>query len=133
MLCDRIIPESPRWLLAMGKLTEADMAFERIAKYNGCCTRLRTENVAMHEECVKSNIRPIKPERKSRVTSLDLKKARTEEDQREATNLLNESELVGQKVTSIYSICIIYVYICICIVKTFFHSTDMHIISFFSI
>lgn len=82
----------------MGKLTEADMAFERIAKYNkGCCTRLRTENVPVHEACVKSNTTPIKPKRKSRITSLDLK--RTEQDQRETTNLLNESE---QKITSIY-------------------------------
>jgi len=102
-MCNRIIPESPRWLLAMGKLTEADMAFERIAKYNGCCTRLRTENLPIHETCVKNNTIPIKPKRKSRVTSLDLKKVRIEEDQREeGANLLNESEPIERKVTSIY-------------------------------
>lgn len=102
-MCNRLIPESPRWLLAMGKLTEADMAFERIAKYNGCCTRSRTENVPMHEACVESDSTPIKPKRKSRITSFDLKKARTEQDQREeAANLLNESEPIERQITSIY-------------------------------
>ncbi|XP_072752076.1 organic cation transporter protein isoform X2 [Anoplolepis gracilipes] len=94
-----IIPESPRWLLAKGKSTEADITFERIAKYNSCCTRSRTENNFVQEACVKSNTTPIKPERKSRVTSVELKKAKADENQREeATSLLNRSEPTEQKV-----------------------------------
>ncbi|GAB1861589.1 Solute carrier family 22 member 8 [Camponotus japonicus] len=96
-----IIPESPRWLLAKGKSTEADIAFERIAKYNSCCTRSRTENTFVQEACVKSNTTPIKPERKSRVTSVELKKAKADENQQEeATSLLNRSKpiQVEQKV-----------------------------------
>lgn len=101
---NRIIPESPRWLLARGKSTEADMALERIAKYNSCCcccTRSRAEKTkssARDEERVRSNVTPIKPERKSRVTSVDLKKAReSDENQREeATNLLNGSEATSK-------------------------------------
>jgi len=42
---------------------------------------------------------PIKPERKSRVTSIELEKARADENQREEViHLLNESELTEQKV-----------------------------------
>ncbi|XP_071638253.1 organic cation transporter protein [Temnothorax longispinosus] len=94
-----IIPESPRWLLARGKSTEADMALERIAIYNSCCIGLRTKNILVQEACVKSNTTPMKPERKSRVTSVELEKARADENQREeATNLLNESELNKRKI-----------------------------------
>lgn len=53
----------------------------------------------MQETCVKSNTTPIKPERKSRVTSVELKKAKADENQREeATSLLNRSEPTEQKV-----------------------------------
>jgi len=53
----------------------------------------------VQEACVKSNTTPIKPERKSRVTSVELEKARADENQREEVmHLLNESELTEQKV-----------------------------------
>lgn len=97
---NRIIPESPRWLLARGKSTEADMALERIAKYNGYCTVYRTRTkTAEREVCVKSNTTPVKPERKSHVTSVDLQRARSDENQREeATNLfVNRSEPVAKR------------------------------------
>ncbi|KAL6428462.1 hypothetical protein ACFW04_008613 [Cataglyphis niger] len=94
-----IIPESPRWLLAKGKLTEADIAFERIVKYNSCCIRSRPENILLHEACVKNNATPIKPERKSRVTSIELKKAKVDGNQQEeVTSLLNHSEPTERKV-----------------------------------
>ncbi|XP_036145608.1 solute carrier family 22 member 8 isoform X2 [Monomorium pharaonis] len=93
-----IISESPRWLLARGKSTEADMALERIAIYNSCCIKLRTKNIPVQEVSMKSNTTPIKPERKFRVTSVELEKARADESQREeTTNLLNKSELIEQK------------------------------------
>ncbi|KYQ49143.1 Solute carrier family 22 member 3 [Trachymyrmex zeteki] len=94
-----IIPESPRWLLAKEKSTEADMALERIAIYNSCCIRLRTKNILMHEACVKSNSMPIKPKRKSRVISIEFEETRADENQQEEiTNLLNKSELTEQKI-----------------------------------
>ncbi|XP_076650708.1 organic cation transporter protein isoform X2 [Halictus rubicundus] len=83
-----IIPESPRWLLAKGKTTEADMALERIVKYNVCCVRSHQENVKI-DEIATENTAPLKPERKSRVSSSDLKKLKTDtEMNKEATNLL---------------------------------------------
>lgn len=82
------------------------MALERIAKYNSCCTRTRTEKMAAGEACVKSNTTPVKPERKSRVTSVDLQRARSDENHREeATNLLNRSEPVEQKSKCIFKTC----------------------------
>ncbi|XP_011050427.1 PREDICTED: solute carrier family 22 member 3-like [Acromyrmex echinatior] len=93
-----IIPESPRWLLAKEKSTEADMALERIAIYNSCC-RLRTKNILMHGACMESNSMPIKPKRKSRVISDEFEKTRADENQREEiTNLLNKSKLTEQKI-----------------------------------
>ncbi|KYN38680.1 Solute carrier family 22 member 20 [Trachymyrmex septentrionalis] len=95
-----IIPESPRWLLAKEKSTEADMTLERIAIYNSCCIGLRTKNILMHEAYgMESNSMPIKPKRKSRVISDEFEKTRTDENQREEiTNLLNKSELTEQKI-----------------------------------
>jgi len=99
---NRIIPESPRWLLAREKSTEADMALERIAIYNSCCIGLRTKNILVQEACVKSNTTPMKPERKSRVTSVEFEKARADQKQQEeATNLLHESKLMEQKIIGI--------------------------------
>lgn len=97
----RIIPESPRWLLAKGKTTEADMAVERIVKYNVCCTRLRRENAKTNAN-VGENAIPVKPERKSRVSCADLKKSKTESEMKEeAANLLNSNtDTTQQKVRS---------------------------------
>lgn len=105
----RIIPESPRWLLAKGKLTEADIAFERIVKYNSCCIRSRPENILLQEACVKNNATPIKPERKSRVTSIELKKAKADENQQEeVTSLLNHSEPTERKVIGAFVVNILF-------------------------
>lgn len=76
------------------------MALERIAKYNSCCVKSRMKNTLEQETSVKSKT-PTKPERKSRVSSVDLQKARSDENQQEeATSLLNESELIEQRITS---------------------------------
>lgn len=78
------------------------MALERIAMYNSCCIGLRKKNILVEEACVKSNTTPMKPERKSRVTSVELEKARADENQREeATNLLDRSELTEQNIIGI--------------------------------
>ncbi|KAK1137916.1 hypothetical protein K0M31_002410 [Melipona bicolor] len=91
-----MIPESPRWLLAKGKTTEADMAVERITKYNVCCTRSRREDAKAVAD-VLENATPIKPERKSRVSCTDLKKSKTDSEMKEeAANLLNSNADVAQ-------------------------------------
>ncbi|XP_011339732.1 solute carrier family 22 member 7 [Ooceraea biroi] len=95
-----IIPESPRWLLARGKSTEADITIERIIKYNDCCTTCTTlrATIPVQETCVKNTAALTNLERKSDVISVDLKKASTDEDQREAANLLNDSKLVEEEI-----------------------------------
>ena len=84
----RIIPESPRWLLAKGKSTEADIALEKMVKYNGCCTRSKT--IKEPDILVSENQTPVnmKPDRKSRNLSLDLKSKKVEEILPETENLL---------------------------------------------
>lgn len=96
-----MIPESPRWLLAKGKTTEADMAVERITKYNVCCTRSRREDAKAVENALE-NATPVKPERKSRVSCTDLKKSKTDSEMKEeAANLLNSNtDAAQQKVQS---------------------------------
>lgn len=97
----RIVPESPRWLIAKGKTTEADMALERIAKYNVCCIKLRRRRDTT-EEIVPENTTPVKPERKSRVLSSDLKKLKSDTELKdEVTTLLtNNAENIEQNVRS---------------------------------
>ncbi|XP_033217873.1 organic cation transporter protein-like isoform X2 [Belonocnema kinseyi] len=87
-----IIPESPRWLLAKGKSTEADIALEKIVKYNGCFIRLKT--IKEPDTIVSENKTPVnkKPERKSRDLSLDLKSKKVEEILPEIEKLLAKPE-----------------------------------------
>ncbi|KAK9298499.1 hypothetical protein QLX08_008180 [Tetragonisca angustula] len=92
-----MIPESPRWLLAKDKTTEADMAVERITKYNVCCTRSRREDTKVVAD-VLENATPVKPERKSRVSCTDLKKSKTDSEMKEeAANLLNSNADAAQQ------------------------------------
>ncbi|XP_043266638.1 solute carrier family 22 member 7-like [Venturia canescens] len=86
-----IIPESPRWLLAKGKSTEADISLEKIVKYNGCCSRKNRQTLVAETESVSASSTPAKPERKSRLVRSDgaSKDARNEGDEAcELTNLL---------------------------------------------
>ncbi|XP_034936989.1 organic cation transporter protein-like isoform X2 [Chelonus insularis] len=77
-----IIPDSPRWLIAKGKTTEADISLEKIGNYNNCCcgNKSRRELVAENSE----NATPIKLERKSQIFSNDEK----DPTESEAVNLL---------------------------------------------
>lgn len=66
MIFIRIIPESPRWLLAKGKSTEADIALEKIVNYNGCCTRWK--KIRKHDIVLSENETPVnKKQEKKRI------------------------------------------------------------------
>lgn len=74
------------------------MAVERITKYNVSCTRSSRENDAKTEANAPDNPTPIKPERKSRVSSAELKKPKADDEVNgEATNLLINSEKTAQQ------------------------------------
>ncbi|XP_066592593.1 organic cation transporter protein-like [Prorops nasuta] len=94
-----VIPESPRWLLAKGKSTEADMALERIAMYNACCMRTVKEDPE-NAHCTNNEIAaPRNGQGKSRVTTDDLAKVKKDEKTlAEATNLLAATEIEPEKV-----------------------------------
>ena len=92
----RIIPESPRWLLGKGKSTEADIALEKIVKYNACCLG-RSRKAFVAEMDNSANSTPAKPERKSRLLRADdgIEDSR-KVDTGEMTNLLTPTN-AGQR------------------------------------
>lgn len=63
----------------------------------------------MQEACVKNNATSIKPERKSRVTSVEQKKAKADENQQEeVTSLLNHSEPTERKIIGAFVVNILF-------------------------
>lgn len=81
-----IIPESPRWLLAKGKSTEADIALEKIVNYNGCCTRWK--KIRKHDIVLSENETPAKQEKTSTLSHDRVKSATVNETIAETKNLL---------------------------------------------
>ncbi|XP_031781611.1 solute carrier family 22 member 13 [Nasonia vitripennis] len=64
-----LIPESPRWLLARKKLTEAEMVLDRIAHYNGLICGGSSRRASNSDESEdKRREKPQKPKRKTRAT-----------------------------------------------------------------
>lgn len=90
IIFNRIIPESPRWLLAKGKSTEADIALEKIVNYNGCCTRLK--KISKSDIVLSENETPVNRKReKTRTLRLDLESATVNKTPHEKENLLEKS------------------------------------------
>ncbi|XP_043462221.1 organic cation transporter protein-like isoform X2 [Leptopilina heterotoma] len=90
-----IIPESPRWLLAKGKSTEADIALEKIVNYNGCCTRWK--KIRKHDIVLSENETPTKQEKTSTLSHDRVKSATVNETITETKNLLENPPEVNSE------------------------------------
>ncbi|XP_015593157.1 organic cation transporter protein-like [Cephus cinctus] len=98
-----IIPESPRWLIAKGKFTEADIVIEKFDKYNACCSRTSQAEEGNDTTVVQnSNGTNVvsEPKRRSRILNIDIKK-NNEEIVEESTNLLHNGDVIEQKVQKV--------------------------------
>ncbi|OXU19889.1 hypothetical protein TSAR_009160 [Trichomalopsis sarcophagae] len=102
-----LIPESPRWLLARNKLTEAEMVLDRIAHYNGliCGGSSSRASNSDESENKRRSEKPQKPKRKTRATVAadaddNTKSTDVEKSLEESENLLpadTEQAAHGQK------------------------------------
>ncbi|KAK0182992.1 hypothetical protein PV327_001071 [Microctonus hyperodae] len=90
-----IVPESPRWLLAKGKTTEADIVLEKIEKYNMCCCGGKSSRKELVAD-ISENATPIKLERKSQIFSNKVDD-KVDDSETEATNLLTPSTSTSRK------------------------------------
>ncbi|XP_044594545.1 organic cation transporter protein-like isoform X1 [Cotesia glomerata] len=76
-----MIPESPRWLLTRNKTTEADIALERIIKYNNCCFGSKSKQKVLYCKNAK-NAPPIKSEKfKSQILIENNEKSNNDPDE----------------------------------------------------